>query len=208
MGNFVRFTALNLVLIFMYIVGKFNFYLVLIFCFGLNAWSQEFIDLDGIVLKNIQQENIQVGELTDSKTVAFIFLSPECPMCIKYSLPIRNITAQFQNDSVSFILVFPGRYYSTAQIATFLKEHNLNNQTLLDEQHILTQKLNASITPQVFLVKDSKIFYSGKIDNWYQKLGKSRKQANIHYLADAINSIIKGEEISVKSTLAIGCLIN
>jgi hypothetical protein len=52
-----------------------------------------------------------------------------------------------------------------------------------------------------------KLIYQGLLDNWAISLGKKRKHASEHYLADALEAIKNGNDPEVSFTKAVGCII-
>ena len=90
----------------------------------------------------------------------------------------------------------------------FKEEYEFRFPVINDTAQKLTYYLNASVTPEVFLLDNSgNIIYSGAIDNWFFDLGRYRKEATIHYLKEALDSNY-GTLFSVNNkTKAIGCLI-
>jgi hypothetical protein len=68
--------------------------------------------------------------------------------------------------------------------------------------------LDAKVTPEVFLFdKEFELRYKGAIDNWFYELGKYRRVTSDHYLIDALQSVLGGEDPIIMETEAIGCLI-
>ncbi len=79
---------------------------------------------------------------------------------------------------------------------------------LIDADMELTEELNATVTPQAFLIADNgDMLYSGKIDNWVNALGKKKLEVSETYLRDAILASLENKEANPKSTEPIGCLI-
>ena len=76
----------------------------------------------------------------------------------------------------------------------------------MNAKQTLTKQLEASVTPEVFLVNaKQKIQYQGMIDNQFYTLGKSRNVATEHYLKDAINAFLSNQPIKINTTQAVGC---
>src|SRR5437870_1959978 len=72
----------------------------------------------------------------------------------------------------------------------------------------LTDFLGAGTTPEAVVVDGSgHTVYSGAIDNRAADLGQRRIVITEHYLADALDSVVKGQPVKVKKTNAVGCFI-
>ena len=75
---------------------------------------------------------------------------------------------------------------------------------LVDENSEMANAFGAMRTPQIFLFdKDAKLVYRGAIDN----STKDATTVTKTFLANAIDSMLKGEKIEPNSTKAIGCSI-
>jgi len=95
------------------------------------------------------------------------------------------------------------------EIDEFVKQYNVKFEVEKDNLYHIADSLNATITPQAFLISPSgEILYSGKIDNWPITLGQKRTVITEHYLQDAIESYLNDKTIEVKKTEAVGCFIH
>lgn len=82
------------------------------------------------------------------------------------------------------------------------------NRFLYDTEYQLRDYCKATTTPETYLMDaNGKIYYSGAIDNWAITLGKQRQVISGHYLVNAINSTLKGEDVELSKTRAVGCII-
>ncbi len=161
-----------------------------------------------IQVSNLKGETFNWENLQQNKATAFIFISPECPLCENYSLTINTLQKQFKNEKIELIGIVPGNYYSVEQIDSFLTTYQLNIQVLLDTQYAFCNFFNAKVTPEVFVVNaKSETIYEGKIDNWIQALGIKRRVITKFYLEEAFQSIVNNTPLSISKTEAIGCLI-
>ena len=86
--------------------------------------------------------------------------------------------------------------------------YDLPLEIIYDPNFKLVRDLNATITPEAFLIDENKnIKYQGLIDNWLGELGRRRQVRTEFYLNDAIESYLKDEDIMIKKTKAIGWFI-
>jgi thiol-disulfide isomerase/thioredoxin len=142
-----------------------------------------------------------------SNTVT-IFYSTTCPICQKMTLTLRELKSNFENRGIEFQLVFPSDYDTPGRIGRFLKTYKLKIKYISDYDKHLARKMNATVTPQAILTDSvGQILYSGKIDNWFEDIGKRRTVITEHYLQGALNSYLKGEDIKIKKTEPVGCFI-
>jgi hypothetical protein len=155
-------------------------------------------------LTTYQEERVWISDL-ESQFLLFIFIDPNCPITQKYIPKINGLMNKYD------LLVYGvqpnlGTYYD--QVMKFKDDYSFKFPIINDSTQKLTYYLNASVTPEVFLLdKSGALIYSGAIDNWFFDLGRYRKSATIHYLQDALDSNY-GSLFSVNNnTKAIGCLI-
>lgn len=143
------------------------------------------------------------------KYLAFIFMSPECPLSENYSKTINELSIEYANSNTFFYIVFPGKFYPRPQIEAFIEKYLLPSEMVIyDPDHLFKKYFSATITPEAFLTDvTGTILYQGAIDNWAITLGKQRQVITELYLIDAIESSLENEKIKTKKTRAVGCII-
>jgi len=73
----------------------------------------------------------------------------------------------------------------------------------------LTKLLRAEVTPEAFLFDSSgTCIYRGAIDNWLVEIGKKKIKADEHFLQNAIEQTLRGEQVAINFIKAQGCLLN
>jgi thiol-disulfide isomerase/thioredoxin len=165
--------------------------------------------LSSIKLLNTSNEAVYLTNITKNKATAFIFLSPECPLCQSYTLTINKLHQKYNVKGVELIGIIPTTDFSLPDILTYQKTYNLSITLLRDEHNNLVKYFGASITPEVFLVNSKlEVIYSGRIDNWAYELGKKRKVITEHNLIDAIDLTLANKPVTTKKTEAVGCFID
>jgi len=136
------------------------------------------------------------------------YLSPECPLSENYTKTINDLEQTFQHNNIRFINVFAGKYYSRAAIDSFKIAYALTQSEIYDETFILAQTLNASVTPEVFVINaKGELVYAGAIDNWAVDLGQKRQVITAFYLNDVLGAIVNNTPIPYSKTTAVGCFI-
>lgn len=161
-----------------------------------------------IELRTIGGASFAFTDINKNKATVLLFISPDCPLSQKYTLPIRELKNKYKKDNVLFLGIVPGIHHADSSIKKFASEYHLEIPLLLDETYDLTHNLQATITPEVFVIDiNGKTFYSGCIDNWFVELGKKREVVTEKYLDKALSAIVNNHEVSPKRTKAIGCFI-
>ncbi|MEM1323535.1 MAG: hypothetical protein AAGG75_24955 [Bacteroidota bacterium] len=145
----------------------------------------------------------------DSITV-YLFLHDACIICQNYSLTINELHEEFAGTHLEFIGLFPNFASKPEAIAAYKKKYHIPFALKTDYFRTMTQKLGATITPEVFVYNQTreKILYRGRIDNTYVALGRKRHSASTSELRDALQAIRSGQQVAVSQTKAVGCLIN
>lgn len=147
-------------------------------------------------------------ELKKNKASVFIFLSPDCPLCQGYVPTIKKLMEGASADSIRFYAVFPGKGYSDEEVKKFFTSSDLQMAYFIDDTFMLTDFMKATITPQAFIVdRAGQVIYGGRIDNWAYEIGKKRTVISEHDLENALNDVRAGRKVKMKSTEAVGCII-
>jgi len=165
----------------------------------LNVWD--------VVLENVSGEITKI-EPSKNKLTVIYFLSPECPLCVNYTLAMRNLEQEFGSDDLKFLGIFAKEWYSPEEVKNFALKYKLDFEMLFDDGNKLAHVLDATVTPEVFVLNsNSEIIYSGKIDNWVNELGKKKLEVSDHYLENALIAWHDGKAIEPNRTKPVGCLI-
>jgi thiol-disulfide isomerase/thioredoxin len=145
--------------------------------------------------------------LTDNTAKVLVFLAPDCPLCKNYTKDLKAMQATYGHE-LDFYGVVPGKFYTKHEVDSFLNYYDLNLEIIYDPYMNLTKEVNATITPEAYLIdENNQIIYQGLLDNWLGELGRRRQVITEYYLNDAIDSYLKGNDIKIKKTKAIGCFI-
>lgn len=143
----------------------------------------------------------------NDKIHVWVFIDPECPISQYYTSILNDYSNDFKKDTVYFNAVYPNFSDSDKMVEQFIKDYKFSLRKVADPELILTKKLNASITPEVFITRYKKILYQGMIDNAFVKLGEQRNTTDQFYLKSALESLLASENNYIKETKAVGCII-
>ena len=137
-----------------------------------------------------------------------IFLSPECPLCQNYSLPLNQLVKKYAGK-VQFTGVVPGKAYSATDVNAFTQKYHIGFPISIDSAKALSTALKATVTPEAFLLgPDKKVLYHGSIDNWIKDLGMQSARPTVFYLRDAIDQSLAHQPVRIPYNKPVGCLIN
>ena len=160
-------------------------------------------------LPAVDGNNYSPKSFKDSKALIVIFSCNHCPYVKAYQGRIKAIQNDYKSKGVSVVAInsndevnYPDDSFENMKIRT--TEEKFNFPYLRDEDQAVAQAFDATHTPEIFVFdKDRKLIYHGKIDdNWQEP----EKVVN-HYLRNALDEYLEGNEISVPETFSIGCTI-
>ena len=146
--------------------------------------------------------------LLDSlNTTVLVFLDVDCPISQYVIKPLNALQAEYEYQ-IEVIAVVPGTYYTGQELQGFVIEFDVQFPLLIDPKLKLVKRLDAHITPEVFLLdKKGNVLYQGAVDDKYLELGKSKLLPNQSYLDEALHEFTNGTAILNPKTEAIGCII-
>jgi len=158
-------------------------------------------------LTTLDNNKFYFSSIKKHKFTSVFFLYPDCPMCINYSSVINNINKKIK--TLNTLCIIPSKHYSIEEIKEFISTYKLNYPILIDSKNNISNLLNATTVPEVFLIDNNgQIKYNGAIDNWAIELGKNRGLTTEHFLLDAINEVAEGKTVTMKYVKPIGCIID
>lgn len=163
-------------------------------------------------LKNVRGEMISLSQFETAKGFIVIFSCNTCPVVVKYEDRMKDLHREFSSKGYPVIAInsndkaiSPGDSYDEMQKTAKAKSYPFHY--LYDESQEIVKRFGATNTPHVYLLSKEggrlKVGYIGAIDNNADDASKADKK----YVADAINKLLKGEQIAVSGTKAVGCSI-
>ncbi|MDF2454694.1 MAG: alkyl hydroperoxide reductase/Thiol specific antioxidant/Mal allergen [Cytophagaceae bacterium] len=147
--------------------------------------------------------SVPVLEKKQPEYYIYYFFSPECPLCINYSIAVKE-----WEDSLNIqtVVILPGKQVKKLR-EEYMTKYLSDQQVYQDATYRFSQHLQVTVTPEVVLT-DAKgaVLYKGLIDDWVTALGVYKKKAEHYYLREAIAACRNGEQYT-KETSPIGCFI-
>ncbi len=141
-----------------------------------------------------------------SQTEVLILLSPECPISQQITGTLNDVFSR-HGKSCTFRGVVPGKLYSPTEVAAFVRKYELQFPVVIDSNYCITETLNGKITPEVFVLRNDTLLYSGAIDNSYRAPGKKNARTTRVYLREVLDSVVNNKLPSTSRTTPIGCLV-
>jgi hypothetical protein len=142
------------------------------------------------------------------KVVVLIFVRTDCPIANRYAPEIQRLRDAHAVDA-AFWMVYPDKKETAEVIREHQREFRLTVPVLRDADRRLMKRAGVSITPEaaVFDAK-GRLVYHGRIDNWFEDIGRARPAPTTHELADAIAAAISGHPQNLPNAPAVGCYLS
>ncbi len=163
------------------------------------------------ILILLSMQVAKAGPTDSAPYTVYVFLLETCPICQSATPELIKLYQDYSKQGVEFVGLFPnGKMSNEGTIEQFNAKYKLPFELRLDTDQEIAQSLGATITPQVYVVRnsDKQILYSGRIDNSFESLGKRRRVVTEHNLAQALENIIQSKPAVPAQTDAVGCFIS
>lgn len=179
-----------------------------------NTWSKEPYKAGDAAtdfnLKNLNGKMVSLSQFDDAKGFIVVFTCNTCPVVKQYEQRIMDLHDKFSSKGYPVVAinsndknVSPGDSFEAMK--ELAREKGYKFEYLYDESQEIAREYGATNTPHVYVLSkdgdDLKIEYVGAIDNNADNASKADK----HYVADAVNALLKGENVPVAGTKAVGC---
>lgn len=163
-------------------------------------------------LKNVNGKKVAMSDYKDAKGFIVIFTCNHCPYAVAYEDRIIALDKKFSKLGYPVIAINPNNpdkqkedSYDLMKVRA--KEKGFTFPYLFDDGQKIFPKFGATKTPHVYVLqkteKGNVVQYIGAIDDNYED-EKAVKQT---YVQDAVDALLKGKEVPVRQTKAIGCSI-
>lgn len=154
-------------------------------------------------------ERYSLSGFDGSKVLAVIFSCNHCPYVQAWEDRMVQIQADYQGKGFQIVAInandaskYPDDDFEAMKKRAREKEFNF--PYLRDESQDVARAYGAERTPEVFLFDaDRSLVYHGALDDNYD----SPEAVENTYLRDAIEAVIAGQELEIKTTSPVGCTI-
>jgi len=178
-------------------------HIVVIFVLFISILSAQVQKTDNFKLKDYNGKEYSLTDFENSKAIVLMFIATQCPVSNAYNSRMKSIYDEYKGKAISFIGINSNKQESVSEIKSHAKDNNLDFIILKDTDNKIADKLQASVTPEIFVLDaDFNILYHGRIDD-----SRREDQVESHDLKSALDQILSGKEVSLKETKAFGCTI-
>ena len=163
-------------------------------------------------LKNIDGKQVSLSDYSTAKGFIVVFTTNHCPYAKAYENRIVALDKKYKTKGYPVIAINPNNpdkneqdSFENMQIRA--KQKGFTFPYLLDEGQKVYPQYGATKTPHVYILeKENKeliVKYIGAIDDNYQDVNAVEEK----FVENAVDELLAGKEVSVKTTKAIGCSI-
>jgi len=142
------------------------------------------------------------------KAIVLMIQGNGCPI-VRQALPaLAEIRERYQARNVEFLLLNSNLQDTRDAVAKEAAEFKIAFPVLIDNKQTIGEALGVVRTSEVFVIDPAtrKLVYRGPMDD---RLSYERqKPVEKHYLTDALDAVLAGREVQVKSADGVGCLVN
>jgi peroxiredoxin len=163
--------------------------------------------IEGFSLPDFVGKETSLNDYADSNLVVVAFLGTECPIVKLYVTRLSEFHKRYKDKGVAFIGINANQQDSLTEIAHQAKLHKIEFPLLKDAGNKVADQFRAERTPEVFVLDAERVVrYHGRIDDQYF-YEVQRSKADHNYLANALDELLAGKEVTTPYTKPVGCHI-
>lgn len=167
---------------------------------------------DDFRLMNIDGKMVSLADYKNAKGYIVTFTCNTCPYAVGYEDRIIALDKKYAAKGYPVIAIMPNNPDvqpgdSMDKMKERAQSKGFTFPYLMDKDQTVYPKYGATKTPHVFVLqktsKGNEVKYIGAIDDNYQDASAVKTK----YVENAVDALLKGNEVPEKETRAIGCTI-
>ena len=164
-------------------------------------------------LKNVDGKTVSLSDNPNAKGYIIVFTCNHCPFAKLYPKRLNQLNKKYFSLGVPLIAISSTDTIMYAEdcydkMIAKAKSGKYNFPYLYDSAQSVAKNYNAERTPQAFVIwkENDKwvVKYKGAIDD----NGAEPKLVNENYVANAVDELLKGNQVKQPITGSVGCKIN
>jgi len=185
-------------------ISKVLFTVLLVVFISLNSFAKDPGEkVNDFTVVNYDGTQYNLNSALQNGYVVVMFWSTECPYVQPFNDRINKYVSAFDGKGITFWAINSNTTESVERVKQHSEENKYVFPMLKDENSVVADLFEATRTPEVFVLgKDRTILYHGRIDD-----NSNSEKVTSNDLSKALNELIAGKEITVKSTKSFGCTI-
>jgi len=167
---------------------------------------------DDFLLKNIDGSMVSMANYNEAKGFIITFTCNTCPFAVMYEDRIQALSEKYASKGYPVIAIMPNNTDvkpgdALPEMKKRAEEKGFTFPYLMDEGQKVYPKFGATKTPHIYVLEKTKkgnvVKYIGAIDDNH----KDASAVKVKFVENAVDALLKGEEVGQKETKAIGCSI-
>ncbi|MBI2825384.1 MAG: redoxin domain-containing protein [Planctomycetia bacterium] len=167
--------------------------------------------VDALSLSDFRGKAHKLDDYRDAKLVVLAFVGVECPLCKLYGPRLADMAKEYGPKGVTFLGIDANRQDSLAELSAYARVHGIEFPLLKDLNNAIADSIGAQRTPEVFVLDSNRVVrYQGRIDDQYgfqSGTGYARPKMTRGDLAEALDELLAGKDVSQPKVESAGCLI-
>ena len=159
--------------------------------------------VENFTLEDYNGTKRSLSDYQSSKAIVLMFIATKCPVSNAYNDRMESLYKEYSKKNIAFIGINSNKAETVDEIKEHASENGLTFPILKDHKNLIADKLNASVTPEIFVLdKKFTILYHGRIDD-------SRRESDVTSkdLKTTLDAVLSGKPIAEIETKAFGCSI-
>src|SRR5262245_11062146 len=164
--------------------------------------------LNGSSLRDLHGSARSLQSFTGHPAIVLAFVGSDCPISNLYMPGLVELEKKYRGKKVQFLAVYPNESEDFDQVGAHAYERNVPFLVLKDFGQKLADALGVIRVPGVAVLDgDFALRSRGRVDDRYGVAFRKDK-ATRDDLAEAIEEVLAGKQVSVPETEADGCLLD
>jgi peroxiredoxin len=164
-------------------------------------------EIDDFALRDSRGTVHRLADWNDRPLIAVVFLGVECPLAKLYVQRLNELASEFESRGLQIVGIDSNQQDSPAELAEFVRLYEITFPILRDPGNLVADRFGAVRTPEVFLLDQQRtVRYQGRIDDQLA-VAVRRASAERRDLAEAIEELLAGKQVSLPVTESAGCHI-
>jgi thiol-disulfide isomerase/thioredoxin len=159
-------------------------------------------------LVNVEpKQTVELHDLNQGKALVVMFIATGCPYSNAFNEVMEDLAQKYRDRGVVFVGVNSNKTEPFVKVKEHAKANGFSFMVTKDDENRFADAVGAVVTPEVYLTDDDLVLrYHGAIGNSRNPTTKS-SEANGEELAAALEDLLAGRDIKVKTTKMFGCTI-
>jgi peroxiredoxin len=159
-------------------------------------------------LPGVDGRSHSLADYTDAEVLVLVQSCNHCPYVLAWEERVNRLQSEYADRGVTIVAVCSNDATThPADSFEAMVEHARDAAYVIDylhdEDQALARALGSERTPEVFVFDaDRRLRYHGAVDD-----SRDDRDVSVHYLRDALDAVLAGEEPAITETPPVGCTV-